>query len=161
MAKNKIDWPDKLLAITKIFQSEQLKTSIDNLAQSMKNLHYELSSLNSMMITQNEQVKESIRHAKENVEELRKEFEKLNQEMGKSNVFFERMYKSSEVVENLTFVLLMFTVLIFTVGLYPIVKDNLRESNNIAFSITILISIGTMLLYFLIVWIYKKYVHKK
>ncbi len=72
--------------------------------------------------------------------------------MGKSNAYFERMYRSSEIMENLTTVLTIFTVLIFAVGLYPVLKDYQLESGNtqssyVVFLIALLISIFAMLFF--------------
>jgi len=114
---------DRLIKVGQIFKSGELTNSITHLSNGVHDLNQELKGLNSMMLTQNSQVSESVKHTKEQIEELRKGFEGLNKEMRDSNTYFERMERSSEAMENLTKVILIFTALTFAVAFSSILNS--------------------------------------
>jgi hypothetical protein len=107
----------------KMVQNGQLKASIDQLGQNITGLNQQLSSLNASMIAQNAQVTESITHTKRSVDELRNGFQGLNAELAKSNSYFERMDRSSQVMENLTKVIVVLTGCLIAIGMFPVLRE--------------------------------------
>jgi len=146
MAGKKNEW-DFVIDLAKIFQSGQMKESIDQLGQNIQSLNNQLSTLNVQIITQNNQVNESIKQTKEHTEGLRKEFEKLNQEMTKSSSFFERLDKSSRAMENVTWVIAGLTVYLLAMAFYSMFKNDYGIAKEVSFISGVLLALLTLIFF--------------
>jgi uncharacterized membrane protein len=137
----------KSLKAVETFQNIMLKPQMveafDRMSASVERLSSQLAGLNSAMLEQNKQLGESMKETKRQAIELRQELEKLNDVNSKSHSIFEEMKRAGEVTDKLTRVMVVFTVIITSVGLYPILTDILRSpADDWSHTFTFILCIG-------------------